>query len=94
MGICLCGINGPELPTDPGKLLRDARKRSGLKQKELAARLYVDQSKVSRIERGERSPSVEFLEEALAVLGEELVLDTKRRNGRRKKTGNILYDAR
>ncbi|GIK77868.1 MAG: hypothetical protein BroJett022_15580 [Actinomycetes bacterium] len=84
----------PGVPTDPGQLLRAARKRHGVKQAELAERLFVDQSKISRIERGARSPSVAFLEEALAVLGEELVLDTKGKPARGKKRGNILYDPR
>lgn len=59
---------------DAGSLLREARKRHGLTQKQLAIRARTSQAAISRIERGLVSPTVETLEKLLAMLNEELVL--------------------
>jgi transcriptional regulator with XRE-family HTH domain len=63
---------------DPGALLREARRRHGLTQKQLAARARTSQAAISRIERGLVSPSVATLATLLDLMGEELVLDAKR----------------
>lgn len=55
-----------------GQLVRDARRRHGLSQQTLARRARTSQRHVSRIERGEVSPSVETLARLLAVMGERL----------------------
>ncbi len=60
-----------------GELLRDARRRHGLTQGQLAARARTSQAAVSRIERGLVSPSVETLRTLLDLMGEELVLDAQ-----------------
>lgn len=60
-----------------GQLLRDARQRHGLTQKQLAIRARTSQAAISRIERGLVSPSVETLEKLLAMVNEELVLDAR-----------------
>jgi transcriptional regulator with XRE-family HTH domain len=57
-----------------GQLLRDARRRHGLTQAQLAARARTSQAAVSRIERGVVSPSVRTLATLLDLLGEELEL--------------------
>ncbi|MEO5577310.1 MAG: helix-turn-helix transcriptional regulator [Gaiellaceae bacterium] len=58
-----------------GQLLRAARARHGLTQKQLAIRARTSQAAISRIERGLVSPTVETLEKLLAMVNEELVLD-------------------
>lgn len=57
-----------------GELLRDARRRHRVTQKQLAARARTSQAAISRIERGLVSPSVETLAKLLDLLGEELEL--------------------
>jgi transcriptional regulator with XRE-family HTH domain len=63
---------------DAGELVREARRRHGLTQKQLAIRARTSQAAISRIERGLVSPTVETLEKLLAMVNEELVLDAKR----------------
>ena len=58
----------------PGQLLRDARRRHGLTQTQLAARARTSQAAISRIERGLVSPSVATLSTLLDLMGEELRL--------------------
>jgi transcriptional regulator with XRE-family HTH domain len=55
-----------------GSLVRDARRRHGLSQRRLALRAGTDQAAISRIERGETSPTIETLERLLAATGERL----------------------
>jgi transcriptional regulator with XRE-family HTH domain len=57
-----------------GELLRDARRRHGLTQRQLAVRARTSQAAISRIERGVVSPSVATLHELLWLMNEELVL--------------------
>ena len=58
--------------TTPARLLRDARARAGLSQRELAERAETSQSVVARIELGESSPSWDTMERLLAAAGVEL----------------------
>ncbi|MGH3016545.1 MAG: helix-turn-helix domain-containing protein [Gaiellaceae bacterium] len=58
----------------PGSLLRDARRRHGVTQEQLAARARTSQAAISRIERDVVSPSVSTLATLLDLLGEELEL--------------------
>jgi transcriptional regulator with XRE-family HTH domain len=57
-----------------GRIVRQARKRHGISQSALALRASTDQAAISRIERGEISPSVETVERLLAAMGERLTL--------------------
>lgn len=57
---------------EPTNLLREARMRAGLSQRELARRGRTAQSVVARIERGLTSPSWETLTRLLAAAGLEL----------------------
>jgi transcriptional regulator with XRE-family HTH domain len=61
----------------PGELLRDARRRHGLSQAQLAARARTSQAAISRIERDLVSPSVATLASLLDLMNEELVLEAR-----------------
>src|ERR671936_374224 len=58
----------------PGELLRNARRRHGVTQQQLAARARTSQAAISRIERDVVSPSLSTLATLLDLLGEELEL--------------------
>jgi transcriptional regulator with XRE-family HTH domain len=58
-------------------MIKQARKRHGLSQATLALRAGTDQGAVSRIERGEISPTVETVERLLAAMGERLDLKAR-----------------
>lgn len=58
----------------PGQLLREARRRHGVSQEQLAARARTSQAAISRIERDVVSPSVSTLATLLDLLGEKLEL--------------------
>jgi uncharacterized protein len=55
-----------------GPLIREARKRHSVSQRALGLRAGTDQAAISRIERGEVSPSVDTVERLLAAMGERL----------------------
>jgi transcriptional regulator with XRE-family HTH domain len=61
----------------PGELLREARRRHGLTQAQLAVRARTSQAAVSRIERDLVSPSVTTLASLLDLMNEELVLQAR-----------------
>jgi transcriptional regulator with XRE-family HTH domain len=60
-----------------GQVLREARRRHGLTQQQLADRARTSQAAVSRIERDLVSPSVDTLAHLLDLLGEELALEAR-----------------
>jgi transcriptional regulator with XRE-family HTH domain len=60
----------------PSTLLREARARQGISQRQLALRAKTSQDAISRIERGVESPTLERLDHLLTVLGERLELGT------------------
>jgi transcriptional regulator with XRE-family HTH domain len=55
------------------RLLRDARTRAGMSQRELAARAGTAQSVVARIEGGQTDPSLQTLVGLVGAAGFELV---------------------
>ena len=57
---------------DPALLVREARSRAGLSQRELALRAGTSQSVVARIEAGQTGPGTETLSRLLAAAGFEL----------------------
>jgi transcriptional regulator with XRE-family HTH domain len=57
-----------------GEFLRTVRKQHGLSQAALARRARTTQKQVSRIERGDISPSVATVARLLAAMGERLEL--------------------
>jgi transcriptional regulator with XRE-family HTH domain len=54
------------------QLLKDARSRAGISQRELAARAGTAQSVVARVENGQTAPSLETLSRLLEAAGFEL----------------------
>lgn len=56
----------------PSRALRQARRRAGLTQRELAARTGVPQSTIGRIESGRADPRVSTLDGLLRACGDEL----------------------
>jgi transcriptional regulator with XRE-family HTH domain len=62
------------MQVDAGGLIREARSRHGISQQSLARRARTTQKQISRIERGEISPSVATLSRLLAAMGERLEL--------------------
>lgn len=59
---------------DAGALVRSTRERHGLSQRRLALRAGTGQAAISRIERGQVSPSIETTRQLMAAMGEELDL--------------------
>ena len=58
----------------PGQLIRERRIAHGLTQAQLALRAGTTQTALSRLERGELSPTVATVERILFVLGETVAL--------------------
>jgi transcriptional regulator with XRE-family HTH domain len=56
-----------------GELIREARRRAGLTQRQLADRLGTTQSAIARLERGRTEPSYERVVESVRACGLELV---------------------
>lgn len=63
-------------------LLREARKRAGLSQSDLARRAGVPQSVVSEYEAGKRQPAVPTLARLVAATGHELMLSLEQTDAR------------
>ncbi len=63
------------------ELLRSIRVRHGLTQAQLATRAGTTQTAISRLERDERSPTIETLRRLLLVMGEDLDLRSRRIKG-------------
>ena len=59
----------------PQHLLREARRRAGLSQGDLARRAGTSQSAVARVERGHSSPTLATLERLVGAAGFDLRLE-------------------
>lgn len=57
--------------------LIEARRRSGLSQKELAGKIGTKQSAIARVEAGNANMSFGFLERMVEALGSRLVVQIK-----------------
>ena len=64
---------------DAGRFIRERRLSNGLTQAQLALRAGSTQAAISRLERGELSPTVDTIERLLAVMGEEAEMVAGRR---------------
>jgi transcriptional regulator with XRE-family HTH domain len=58
-----------------GELVREARKRAGISQAELARRAGTTQSAVARLETGRNSPSFEQVERLMRLCGFLLIVE-------------------
>jgi transcriptional regulator with XRE-family HTH domain len=68
------GVSRSQKSVSCGGLLRDARKRHGLDQAELARRVGTEQPAISRIERDVVSPSLDTLNRLFEAMGETLTI--------------------
>ena len=64
----------PDANVDVGKEVLAARADAGWSQKELSAATGIDQSDISKIERGAANPSVNTLRRIASALGCELTI--------------------
>lgn len=62
----------------PGELIRSRRRANGLTQEQLALRSGSTQAAISRLERGELSPTFETFARLLSVMGEEAAVEIQR----------------
>ena len=58
-----------------GELVREARRRAGLTQKELADRAGTTQSAIARLESGRSTPSLDTVERLLRLCGFQLIVE-------------------
>jgi transcriptional regulator with XRE-family HTH domain len=58
-----------------GELVREARRRAGLSQRQLADRADTTQSAIARLESGRTSPSLETVERLLRLCGFQLIVE-------------------
>jgi transcriptional regulator with XRE-family HTH domain len=58
-----------------GELVREARKRAGLTQRQLADRAGTTQSAIARLESGRTAPSLETVERLLRLCGLQLLVE-------------------
>jgi transcriptional regulator with XRE-family HTH domain len=65
----------------PGEIIRARRLANGLTQAQLALRAGTTQAAISRLERGELSPTFETFERLLAAIGEEARIEVRRSPG-------------
>jgi transcriptional regulator with XRE-family HTH domain len=71
-----------------GTLIREARRRHGLGQAELAKRLGTSQPAISRIEHDQVSPTLDTLERLFNAMGETLRVSTMKLNESPQGGGN------
>lgn len=62
---------------DASELIRASRRKHGLSQAQLAIRAGTTQTAISRLERGQRSPTVETLRRLLLLMGDDLQLGAR-----------------
>ncbi len=68
-------------PPEAATLLRDARRRAGLTQQQLALRLGVSQAAVAKLERADANPTLRTLTEALRATGHRLAMQATPHTG-------------
>ena len=80
---------------DPGTILRQARARAGLSQRQLGRLTGVAESRISDYENGRHQPSAAMLQRLLAGSGPDLVAVPRTSAGNRpdpQRNGRILAD--
>src|SRR5262245_29926940 len=76
-----------------GRVLRDARLRAGISQKQLAIRTGIAAPAISRIENGHESPSFERLTICLEALGFEPSLELHHLSGSQADPVHLAAEA-
>jgi transcriptional regulator with XRE-family HTH domain len=76
-----------------GQVLRDARHRAGISQKQLAIRTGIAAPAISRIENGHESPSFERLTTCLEALGFEPSLELRPLGGSQADPVHLAAEA-
>lgn len=71
---------------EPGRTIRDRRLARGLTQAQLALRAGTTQTALSRLERGEISPTFATIERLLFVMGESATLEVEPLGGEHDDT--------
>lgn len=74
--------------------LRDARRRAGLTQAQLATQVGTSQATLSAYEHGHKQPSVDTLSRVLAATGSRLVVEPGRQPIRRPSRSQLARAAR
>jgi transcriptional regulator with XRE-family HTH domain len=67
--------------SEASSLLKNARRRAGITQAQLALRLGVSQAAVAKLERPDANPTIATLTEALRMTGHRLTLDLEPLSG-------------
>jgi HTH-type transcriptional regulator/antitoxin HipB len=62
-----------------GAVIRRARRRAGISQTDLGAKIGLRQATISRLERGEAEMLLSTLLDALSALGLEIIIDKRGR---------------
>ncbi len=75
-------------------LVRAVRRRHGISQASLACRCRTSQTHISRIERGEVSPTIDTLERILETMGERLDITVAPAPHGNQSNAEVLADAK
>ena len=76
-----------------GQILRDARRRAGVSQRQLAIRTGIAAPSISRIENGRESPSFERFAACLEALGFEPTVELRELSGSRADPNHLAAEA-
>lgn len=77
-----------------GQILRDARLRSGVSQRQLAIRTGIAAPALSRVENGHESPSFERFSACLVALGFEPAVELRELSGSEADPVHLAAEAR
>ena len=83
------------IPAPPllGQILRDARRRAGVSQRQLAIRTGIAAPSISRVENGHESPSFERFAACLGALGFEPSVELHELAGSRADPAHLAAEA-
>ena len=81
-------------PAPLGRILRDARRRAGVSQRQLAVRTGIAAPSISRIENAHESPSFERFTACLTALGFEPGVELRKLSGSEADPVHLAAEAR
>lgn len=82
-------------PIEFGKRMQKSRLLRGLTQEQLAERLHVDRTHITKVERGDRACSVDFLvdlSDALHVSADYLLIGLASQESVKERLGSVIMD--